>query len=130
VQARFTVRQTQTEIWQDVTFATAKVAETRQLVENYRQDILPSLRKGLEDTQLLFQQGQGGVDILRVLDVRRKLLKAEDGYLDALLAYTTAMADLAQGVGDASVAMGQYESDSHAPINGCAPGSGLQPKHQ
>jgi cobalt-zinc-cadmium efflux system outer membrane protein len=130
VQARLTVRQTEVEIWQDVTFAAAKVAESLHLVENYRQEILPSLRKGLEDTQLLFQQGQGGVDILRVLDVRRKLLKAEDGYLDALLAYTTAMADLAQGVGDASVAMGQYESDSHAPINGCAPGSGLQPKHQ
>jgi outer membrane protein TolC len=130
VQARLTVHQTEVEIWQDVTFAATKVAETRHLVENYREVILPALRKGLDDTQLLFQQGQGGVDILRVLDVRRKLLKAEDGYLDALLAYTTAMADLAQGVGDASVAMGQYESDSHAPINGCAPGSGLRSKHQ
>ena len=47
--------------------------------------------------------------------MRRKLLKAEDGYLDALLAYTTAMADLAQGIGDASVAMGQYENESHTP---------------
>jgi outer membrane protein TolC len=97
------------------------------LVENYRQDILPALRKGLDDTQLLFQQGQGGVDILRVLDVRRKLLKAEDGYLDALLAYTTALADLAQGVGDASVAMGQYETEAHTPTNGCVPSDVLQP---
>ena len=80
-----TVRETETEIWQDVTLAVAKLAETQELVENYRRDILPALRKGLEETNLLFQQGQGGVDVLRVLDVRRKLLRAEDGYLDALL---------------------------------------------
>ncbi len=115
VQARLAVRQTEVEIWQDVTFAAAKLTETRQLVENYRQDILPALRKGLEDTEFLFQQGQGGVDLLRVLDVRRKLLKAEDGYLDALLAYDAAMADLAQAVGDPSVAMGQYDVRAKTP---------------
>ena len=114
-QAQLNVRQTEIEIWQDVTLAAANVAETQQSVEIYRNDILPSLRKGLEDTDLLFQQGQGGVDVLRVLDVRRKLLKAEDGYLDALLAYTSAIADLAQAVGDPSVAMGQYHSSDSTP---------------
>jgi cobalt-zinc-cadmium efflux system outer membrane protein len=109
-QAQLNVRQTEVEIWQDVTLAAANVAEAQQSAESYRRDILPSLRKGLEDTELLFEQGQGGVDVLRVLDVRRKLLKAEDGYLDALLAYTSAIADLAQAVGDPSVAMGQYQS--------------------
>jgi outer membrane protein TolC len=114
-QAQLNVRQTEVEIWQDVTLAAANVAETQQSVESYRSDILPSLRKGLEDTDLLFQQGQGGVDVLRVLDVRRKLLKAEDGYLDALLAYTSAIADLAQAVGDPSIAMGQYHSSDSTP---------------
>jgi outer membrane protein TolC len=107
-QAALNVRQTEVEIWQDVTLAAANVSQSQQSVESYRQDILPSLRKGLEDTELLFQQGQGGVDVLRVLDVRRKELRAEDGYLDALLAYNTAMSDLAQAVGDPSVAMGNY----------------------
>jgi outer membrane protein TolC len=125
-QAQLNVRQTEVEIWQDVTLAAANVAETQQSVESYRRDILPSLRKGLEDTDLLFQQGQGGVDVLRVLDVRRKLLKAEDGYLDALLAYTSAIADLAQAVGDPSVAMGQYESvDATSAIPAATPGSNL-----
>ena len=55
----------------------------------------------------LFQQGQAGVDVLRVLDVRRKLLRAQDGYLDALLVYTSALADLAQAVGDPALAMTQ-----------------------
>ena len=110
IEAQLNERQIETEIWQDVTLATTRVAEAQQWVDSYRSEILPSLRKGLEDTNLLFQRGQGGVDVLRLLDVRRKLLRAEDGYLDALLAYTTAMADLAQAVGDHSVAMGEYGS--------------------
>ena len=109
-QAQLNFRQIDVEIWQDVTLAAANVVETQKWIESYRRDILPSLRKGLDDTNLLFQQGQGGVDVLRVLDVRRKLLHAEDGYLDALLAYTTALADLAQAIGDPSLAMGQYEN--------------------
>ena len=107
-QAQLNMRQTDVEIWQDVTTAAANVAETLRWVESYQRDILPALRKSLEDTNLLFQQGQGGVDVLRVLDVRRKLLQAQDGYLDAFLAYTAAMADLAQAVGDPGLAMGKY----------------------
>ena len=114
-QSRQYLRQTEVEIWQDVTLAAANVAETQKWIESYRGDILPSLRKGFEDTNLLFQQGQGGVDVLRVLDVRRKLLHAEDGYLDALLAYTTALADLAQAVGDPGLATGQYKMDLGSP---------------
>jgi outer membrane protein TolC len=127
-QAQLNVRQTEVEIWQDVTLAAANVAEAQQSVESYRREILPSLRKGLEDTELLFEQGQGGVDVLRVLDVRRKLLKAEDGYLDALLAYTTAIADLAQAVGDPSVAMGQYQSTDSSPEIPAASSAGMMLK--
>jgi outer membrane protein TolC len=127
-QAQLNVRQTEVEIWQDVTLAVANVAETQQSVENYRHGILPSLRKGLEDTELLFQQGQGGVDVLRVLDVRRKLLRAEDGYLDAVLACTAAMADLAQAVGDPSVAMGHYQSANSTGETPAAPSDGTMLK--
>jgi outer membrane protein TolC len=114
-QAELSVRQTEVEIWQDVVLAASNLVDARQSVESYRSEILPALRKGSEDTELLFQQGQGGVDVLRVLDVRRKLLKAEDGYLDALLAYTSTSADLAQAVGDPTIAMGQDESDVGTP---------------
>jgi outer membrane protein TolC len=127
-QAQLNVRRTEVEIWQDVTLAAANVAETQRTVENYRREILPSLRKGLEDTELLFQQGQGGVDVLRVLDVRRKLLRAEGGYLDALLAYDAAMADLAQAVGDPSVAMGHYQSADPNPETPAAPPDGTMLK--
>jgi cobalt-zinc-cadmium efflux system outer membrane protein len=100
------VRQTDVEIQQAVALATDRLTEARQWVENYRGTILPALRKSLEETEQLFRDGQGGVDLLRVLDMRRKLLKAQDGYLDALLTYTDALADLAQAVGDPSLAMG------------------------
>ncbi|MCX7664604.1 MAG: TolC family protein [Gemmataceae bacterium] len=99
------VRQVEIEISQDVRLAVQRLAEAENWAENYRKEILPALRKSLSDSELLFEQGQGGVDVLRLLDVRRKLLRAQDGYLDALLAYTSALADLAQAVGDPALAM-------------------------
>jgi hypothetical protein len=53
-----------------------------------------------------------------VLDVRRKLLLAQDGNLDALLAYSQALADLGLAVGDPSAAMGLYQkTDEPAKLN-------------
>lgn len=104
-QALATVRQVEVEIGQDVSLAWTRLAEAENWADNYRKEILPALKKGLSDTELLFEQGQGGVDVLRLLDVRRKLLRAQDGYLDALLAYTSSLADLAQAVGDPTLAM-------------------------
>jgi hypothetical protein len=46
----------------------------------------------------------------KVIDFRRRLLRTQDGYLDAMLAYTQALADLAQAVGDPAFALGLYES--------------------
>ena len=109
-QASTYVRQTEVEIQQDVSLAAARVAQSRRWVENYRDDILPALAKSQADMDELFQQGQAGVDVLRVLDVRRKLLKAQDGYLDALYAYTQSLADLAQAVGDPGLALGVYQA--------------------
>ena len=54
----------------------------------------------------LFQAGEPGVDVLRVIDVRRKLLQARDGYLDALWAVRQARADLAAAVGEPALGAG------------------------
>jgi cobalt-zinc-cadmium efflux system outer membrane protein len=105
-QAQLYVRETGVEIKQDVALAAARVAEAQKWVENYRSDVLPALRKTLEDMDQLFRQGQPGVDVLRLIEVRRKLLRAQDGYLDALITCTPALADLAQAVGDPALAMG------------------------
>jgi cobalt-zinc-cadmium efflux system outer membrane protein len=113
-QAAGYVRQTEIEMQQDVSLAVSRVAEAQHWAESYRREILPALEKSLTDVEGLFQQGQAGVDVLRVLDVRRKVLRAKDGYLDALFAYTQALADLAQAVGDPGLAMGVYQRTGRA----------------
>ena len=118
-QAAAYARQMDVEIQQDVSLAAARVVESRRWVDSYRDEILPALEKSQRDVEGLFQQGQAGVDVLRVLDVRRKLLKAQDGYLDALYAYTQALADLAQAVGDPGLALGCYRTPDHH--DGAAP---------
>lgn len=116
-QAQQFVRQTDIEIQQDVTLALQRLGEARQWVKTYQSEVLPALRKSLDEMNELFKQGQPGVDVLRILDVRRKLLRAQDGYLDALLGYTTALTDFALAVGDPALAMGWYRGsiDSRPP---------------
>ena len=45
------------------------------------------------------------VDVMRVSTVRRSLIRARDGYLDALFEVTQAQADLAAAVGDPALAV-------------------------
>lgn len=104
-QAYLRLQQTEVQIQQDVNLATRRLTEAQDWAENYRGVVLPALRQSLKDMEALFEQGQPGVDVLRILDVRRKLLQAEDGYLDALLAYTSALADLAEAVGNPGLAL-------------------------
>jgi outer membrane protein TolC len=114
-QAVLYLQQTEVDIRRDVPAVVARLVEARSWVDNYRHQILPDLRKSLDDIDRLFKEGQPGVDVLRVLDVRRKLLRAQDGYLDALLAYTQALADLALAVGDPALAMGLYQEPEALP---------------
>jgi cobalt-zinc-cadmium efflux system outer membrane protein len=108
-QAALFLRQTEVEIQQDVAGAFGRVVEARAWVEKYQKQVLPDLQKSFDDINRLFRDGQPGVDVLRVIDVRRRLLRARDGYQDALLGYTQALCDLAAAVGDPAVAMGLYE---------------------
>jgi cobalt-zinc-cadmium efflux system outer membrane protein len=114
-QATIQLQHTEINIRRDVPAAVAQLAAARAWVATYQQQLLPDLRRSLADIERLFQQGQPGVDVLRVLDVRRKLLRAEDGYLDALLAYTQAVTQLAIAVGDPAVAMGLYQEPEVVP---------------
>jgi hypothetical protein len=64
------------------------------------------LEKSLKDIVTLFEARAPGVDLLRVIDVQRKLLHARDLELDAAFEVRMALADLAAAVGDPSLAMG------------------------
>ncbi len=114
-QAIINLQQTDIEIRREVPFSLARLVEARAWVENYQKQILPDLRRSLNEIERLFQQGQGGADTLRVLDVRRKLLRAQDGYLDALLGHNQALVELAIAVGDPALAMGIYQDGGARP---------------
>src|SRR5262249_42945634 len=57
-----------------------------------------------EEFDKLYQAGQPGVDLARVIDIRRRLLRARDSYLDVLFELSQAQTDLAAAVADLSFA--------------------------
>jgi outer membrane protein TolC len=107
------LRQTEVLVQQDVRSALSRLEAAQARAELYRTRILPDLRKGIEDMQALFEAAAPGVDILRVMDVRRKYLGSLSTYLDALYTVHQARADLVEAVGDPTL-LG---------INPCAPAS-------
>ena len=103
VQFSLAARQIETQVRQDVAAARARWASAHQGVETYNKEILPNLRESLAGIEKLFAQGEPGVDVLRLIDMRRKSLRADDGYLDALWEVLQAQADLAAATGDPSL---------------------------
>jgi cobalt-zinc-cadmium efflux system outer membrane protein len=98
-------RQIEIQVRQDVQTALAQLRYAREGVKSYETELLPHLREALEGMEKLFLQNDPGVDLLRLLDLRRKLLKARDGYLDALAQLNEAQANLAAAVGDLALAV-------------------------
>jgi cobalt-zinc-cadmium efflux system outer membrane protein len=100
------LRQTEVLVQQDVLSALARMQRARSWLDTYQKQVLPNLRNSLEVVEKLFAAADPGVDVLRVLDARRSLLKAQDAYLDALWEYSQARADLVAAVGDLELALG------------------------
>ena len=91
-------RSTEMLVRQNVQSAIARLEAAQRREEIYRTAILPGLVKADEDMEKLFRAALG-VDVLRVLDVRRKLLTARDSYLDTLWRVTQVRAELVAAVG-------------------------------
>lgn len=94
------LQQTEIQIRQEVEAALDRLKEAQTWAEGYRMQTIPNLKRALEEMDRLFTQNQPGTDVLRVIDIRRKLLKAQEGYLDALSELNQARADLVGAVGD------------------------------
>ena len=99
-QAVLTVRRTEVTVRQDVRSALARLDAARARVEVYRNQILPSLNRAVEDMVKLFRAGAPGSDALRVLDVRRKYLTARRQYINNLWRVSQDYADLIAAVGE------------------------------
>jgi len=93
------LRQNETQVRQEVQAAVRRLEEAQNWVETYRTKVLPNLRSSVESMENLFEKNLPGADALRVITVRRKLLTARSGYLDALWEASQARADLAAAVG-------------------------------
>jgi outer membrane protein TolC len=104
--ARLDLAQFEFQAQQDVEAALKRLADARAWANGFERDVLPSLRRSRRELEKLFAAGEPGVDVLKVIDVQRKYLRAYDSFLDAQLEVSQATADLAAAVGDPSLAVG------------------------
>ena len=83
---------------QDVALALARLEAAERQVAQFKTKVLPDLQRAVEDMEKLFQNGE--IDAIKIIDVRRNLLKARDGYIDALWGVRQARADLLAATGE------------------------------
>jgi cobalt-zinc-cadmium efflux system outer membrane protein len=105
-QAVLQVRQTEVTVRQDVQAALARLSVARSAEEIYRTQLLPGLEADLARVEKLFLAAQPGADVLRVIDIRRKVLTARDAYIDALFEVSQALADVVAAVGEPGLVLG------------------------
>jgi outer membrane protein TolC len=103
--ATLNARAAELAVRQNVQAALERLSRAAAWASSYRRDVLPALETSLRDIERLFALNEPGVDVLRVLDIRRKLLRARDVYLDALWEASQARADLAAAVGEPVLAI-------------------------
>jgi outer membrane protein TolC len=98
------MRQGEILVHQDVYAALARLDQAEKVVISFRDKMLPKLRQTVADLDKLYLAKSPGVDMARVLDIRRRELRARDAYLDALFELSQAQVDLAAAVADVSFA--------------------------
>jgi outer membrane protein TolC len=104
--ARLAVRAAEVLAQEDVRAALNRLADATALVDSYRTQTLPALEEARDSMDRLFAQGEPGVDLPRVLESRRRILRARAALNDALWELSQARADLAAAVGDPTLALG------------------------
>jgi cobalt-zinc-cadmium efflux system outer membrane protein len=114
----------ETQATLDIRAALDRIREAQRWVDYFGTEALPALQKTMEAFEKLFAAGEASVDVLRLLDARRRLQRARDGYLDALFELNQGRADLAAAVGD----LGLVVNAPMGPTPGCfAPAAQLLP---
>jgi cobalt-zinc-cadmium efflux system outer membrane protein len=104
-QAALLLRQAEVNVRQDVAAALARLEAAERRAELFRTRVLPDLRRAVERMQTLFLAGDPSVDLLRTIDVRRKLLRARDSYLDAVWGVSQARSDLLLAIGEPALGL-------------------------
>ena len=104
--AALEVRQLQVQIRQEVHAAVLRIERADEAIHLHRMQMIPELEKAKEAIEELFTANRPGADLLKVIDVRRRLLKARDSYLDSVWEANQARADLASAIGDPALVIG------------------------
>jgi outer membrane protein TolC len=99
--ASLELRQNEIQIRQDVRAAVERLTSASANVNIYQTQLLPKLQDAQKEIENLFTSG--ATDYFHVIDIRRKLLKARDGYLDVLFELGQASAELTLAVGDPAI---------------------------
>lgn len=120
------VTQSQIQVQQDVHAALNRLKQAEGVVQTFRTKTLPALREARETLDKMFEHGQKNIDLARLIDIRRRLLRSRDTYLDALLELSQAQADLAAAVGDLSF-VGCLKSGETANTNESSSAAAAQP---
>jgi outer membrane protein TolC len=100
VQAALQLRQAEVNALQDVAAALSHLEKATQRADLLRTKTLPDMKQAADDMDRLFQSTEPGLTLLQVIDVRRKLLKQLDSYLDALLSVRLARAEILAATGE------------------------------
>jgi len=90
-------------------------------VEFFHDKTLPELQTALQELQKLFEQNDPGVDVLRLIEVRRRLIHARESSPDALWELRQAQADLAAAVGDPRLVLCPPGPEPNLPLPRPAP---------
>jgi outer membrane protein TolC len=91
---------------QDVQAALARLADASHWAEGYQTEVLPNLVQARDELENLFARNDPGVDLARLLTVKRGYLKASENLLDARFEISQAEADLALAVAEPALAIG------------------------
>ena len=75
-QAMLFVHQVEVQIEQDVQTALLRLRDAQQWTQSLAKDVLPELRKTGEGLEKLFAAGEPGVDVPRLTDIRRRVLRS------------------------------------------------------
>jgi cobalt-zinc-cadmium efflux system outer membrane protein len=98
--AMLELRQTEVLVRQDVRAALARLQQARAWLKSYQERVLPGLEAALKRMNQLLEAGEPGVSAVQLIDINRKLLRAQDLELDARWETVQAAIDLAAGVGE------------------------------
>ncbi len=103
--ARLDLRQIEFSIRQDVQSALARLDRANASVYTYLNEVLPHQESSVKAIEKFLDLGDPNVNVIHLIETRRKQLKAQDGYLDALWELRQARADLAAAIGDPALAV-------------------------